>query len=48
MNKAPDAEDIWFAFYNKELSLAQLRAMLKDLNWTDEEIDDALDSKDDE
>ena len=39
-----EAEDIWFAFFNKELSLAQLRAKLKDLDWTDEEIEDGLDS----
>lgn len=41
-----DAVDIWFAFFNKEISLAQLRARLKDIGWTDEEIEDGLDEPD--
>lgn len=44
----PDAEDVWFAFYGKEISIHQLRAMLRDLGWTDEEIDDGLDDAEDE
>jgi hypothetical protein len=43
-----DAEDIWFAFFNHELSLNQLKARLKDLGWTDEEIEDGLDDTDEE
>lgn len=43
MDNKLKAEDIWFAFYNKELSLPQLRARLKDVGWTDEEIEDGLD-----
>lgn len=46
VNKAPEAMDIWFAFYNKEISLEQLRAQLKDIGWTDEEIEDGLDAQD--
>lgn len=38
-----DAIDVWFAFYGKEMSLGQLRARLKDLGWTDEEIEAGLD-----
>jgi hypothetical protein len=42
MSKADDVFDIWFAFHNKEIGLAQLNRMLKDLGWTDDEIDEAL------
>ena len=42
------SEDVWFAFYQHEISLAQLRAMLLDLGWTTEEIEDGLDGDDDD
>ena len=40
--------DLHFAFLQKEISLEQYRARLKDLGWTEEEIDDALDGGDDD
>jgi hypothetical protein len=48
MNKADDVFDIWFAYYNKEIGLHQLNRMLKDLGWTDDEIDEALADGDDD
>lgn len=41
--KKPEAMDLWFAFYDHELSLEQLKAQLKDLGWTDDDIDNGLD-----
>lgn len=40
--QAPEAMDIWFAFYNHEILLQQLKAQLKDIGWTDEEIEDGV------
>jgi hypothetical protein len=42
MSQADDVINIWFAYYNKEIGLHQLNRMLKDLGWTDDEIDEAL------
>lgn len=47
MNNTDDAFDIWFAYLNKEIGLHQLNRMLKDLGWTDDEIDEALRDDDD-
>lgn len=47
-NHKEDAEDLWFAFHMKEISLSQLRARLKDLGWTTEEIEDGLDGDDED
>jgi len=41
--KKATAFDVWFAFYGKEIGIHQLRARLKDLGWTDEEIEEGLD-----
>jgi hypothetical protein len=38
-----DAFEIHMQFALKEISLAQYRAQLKDVGWTDDEIDAALD-----
>ena len=46
MKNPPEAIDIWFAFYNKEIGLNQLNRMLKDLGWTDDEIEEALEDGD--
>ena len=43
-----EAMDIWFAYFNKEIGLHQLNRMLKDLGWTDDEIEEALENGDDE
>lgn len=39
----PEAWELLFQYSNKELSIQQLRAQLKDLGWDDDEIDTALD-----
>lgn len=46
MAKQDDVFDIWFQYANKEISIHQLRAQLKDLGWTDDEIDTALNDDD--
>jgi len=38
-----DAFEVHMLFALKKISLAQYRAQLKDLGWTDDEIDAALD-----
>ena len=48
MNKKPESFDIWFAYFNKEIGLHQLNRMLKDLGWTDDEIEEALEDNEDE
>jgi hypothetical protein len=48
MSRKPDAIDIWFAFYGKEISIAQLRARLTELGWSSEEIENGLDAQEDE
>jgi hypothetical protein len=39
----PEAWELLFQFSNGELSIHQLRAQLKDLGWSDDEVDAALD-----
>ncbi len=43
-----EAADVWWAYYGREISIQQLRAQLRDLGWTDEEIEDGLDDAEDE
>lgn len=41
--KQPTTFDLYFWLLNKEISLPQFRAQMKDIGKTDEEIDDYLD-----
>lgn len=45
MSEKPGAWELLFQYSNKELSIRQVRAQLKDLGWTDEEVDEALDNE---
>ena len=46
MREKPKAWELLWRYSNKELSIYQVRAQLKDLGWADEEVDEALDDKD--
>lgn len=46
MSEKPEAWELLWQYSNKELSIHQVRAQLKDLGWTDEEVDEALDDND--
>jgi hypothetical protein len=48
MQKKLEAWELLFQFSEKEISIHQVRAQLKDLGWTDDEVDSALDGEEDD